>query len=156
MKGALIGKVGSVFASPRQPQPAIQRRTLLRTRREFGRNVRFSNRPFGVKHFQAIHHCRIYVARGLALLFGIGTRALPSWDPRTRWNNLMSGLADRTDRSKRTCELTSSVVPRGTLLHYEVDLGSPPIGFDPKVFILPLRLVRGSSGIQRRQSRCGA
>ena len=40
-------------------------------------NVRFSNRPFGVKHFQTIHHCGVDVAHGLALLFGIGTKALP-------------------------------------------------------------------------------
>jgi hypothetical protein len=51
-------------------------------------NVRFSNRPFGVKRFQTIRRCSVDVARGLALLFGIGTKALPSWDPRTRWNNL--------------------------------------------------------------------
>src|SRR5215475_14139992 len=56
-------------------------------------NVRFSNRPFEVKHFQTIRHCNVDVAHGLALLFGIGTGALPSWDSRTRWNNLMSGLA---------------------------------------------------------------
>ena len=56
-------------------------------------NVRFSNRPFGVKRFQTIHHCSVDVARGLALLFGIGTKAVPSWDPRTRWNNLSGGLA---------------------------------------------------------------
>jgi len=57
---------------------------------EFGR---FSNRPFEVKHFQTIRHCNVDVAHGLALLFGIGTRAVPSWDPRTRWNNLTGGLA---------------------------------------------------------------
>src|SRR5471032_1399280 len=57
------------------------------------RYVCFSNRPFGVKHFQTIHQCDVDVAHGLALLFGIGTRALPSWDPRTRWNNLTGGLA---------------------------------------------------------------
>jgi hypothetical protein len=34
---------------------------------------RFSNRPFWVKRFQTIHHRSIDVARGLALLFGIGT-----------------------------------------------------------------------------------
>ena len=56
-------------------------------------DVRFSNRPFGVKHFQTIHHCSVDVADGLALLFGIGTKALPSWDPRTRRNNLLGGLA---------------------------------------------------------------
>jgi hypothetical protein len=43
-------------------------------------NVRFSNRPFGVKHFQTIHHYSVDVAHGLALLFGIGTKAVPSWD----------------------------------------------------------------------------
>ena len=39
-------------------------------------NVRFSNRPFGVKHFQTIHRFSVDVARGLVLLFGIGTTAL--------------------------------------------------------------------------------
>src|ERR1019366_7813702 len=58
-------------------------------------DVRFSNRPFGVKHFQTIHHCSIAFAHGLALLFGIGTKALPSWDSRTRWNNLWVGVAVR-------------------------------------------------------------
>src|ERR1039458_10296790 len=56
-------------------------------------NVRFSNRPFGVKHFQTIHHYSVDVAHGLALLFGIGTKALPLWDSRTRRNNLLRGLA---------------------------------------------------------------
>ena len=42
--------------------------------------VRFSNRPFGVKRFQTIHHHSVDVARGLVLLFGISTTALPSWD----------------------------------------------------------------------------
>jgi hypothetical protein len=40
--------------------------------------VRFSNRPSGVKRFQAIHHSSVDVAHGLALLFGLGTKALPS------------------------------------------------------------------------------
>src|SRR3974390_1756868 len=59
---------------------------------QFGR---FSNRPFGVKHFQAIHQCSVGVAHGLVLLFGIGTKALPSWESRTRRNNLSGGLAVR-------------------------------------------------------------
>ena len=58
-------------------------------------NVRFSNRPFGVKRFQTIHQCSVDVARGLALLFGIGTKALPSWGSRTRRNNLLGGLVVR-------------------------------------------------------------
>ena len=61
----------------------------------FGHNVRFSNRPFGVKRFQTIHQFSVDAARGLVLLFGIGTKALPSWDSKTRWNNLWGGLAVR-------------------------------------------------------------
>jgi hypothetical protein len=57
------------------------------------RNVRFSNRPVGVKHFQTIHRYSVDVARGLVLLFGIGARALPVWDTRTRRNDLSGGLA---------------------------------------------------------------
>src|SRR5258705_11183515 len=56
-------------------------------------NVCFSNRPFGVKRFQTIQHCGVDVAHGLVLLFGIGTKALPSWDSKTRRNNLWGGLA---------------------------------------------------------------
>jgi hypothetical protein len=36
-------------------------------------NVRFSNRPVGVKHFQALHDGGVGVAHGLVLLYGIGT-----------------------------------------------------------------------------------
>ena len=70
-------------------------------------NVRFSNRPFGVKRFRLSTTTAVSdVAHGLVLLFGIGTRALPSWDLKMRWNNLMVGLAvKRNGRSKRTCEL---------------------------------------------------
>ncbi len=35
--------------------------------------VCFSNRPVGVKRFQTIHDCGVDVARGLVLLYGIGT-----------------------------------------------------------------------------------
>src|SRR5450759_4164 len=58
-------------------------------------NVRFSNRSVGVKRFQTIHLCSVDVAHGLALLFGIGIKALPSWDSKTRRNNLLDGLAVR-------------------------------------------------------------
>ena len=39
-------------------------------------DVCFSNRPFGVKHFQTVHRCSVDVTHGLVLLFGIGTKAL--------------------------------------------------------------------------------
>ena len=68
---------------------------VIRDRKQPVVNVRFSNRPFGVKHFQTIRRCSVDVTHGLVLLFGIGTRALPSWDSTTRWNNLLVGLAVR-------------------------------------------------------------
>ena len=55
-------------------------------------DARFSNRPFGVKHFQTIHQCGVDVARGLVLLFGIGAKALPSWDSRTLAHQLETTL----------------------------------------------------------------
>jgi len=57
------------------------------------RYVYFSNRPIGVKRLQTIHRCDFDVTRGLVLLSGIGTKALPSWDSRTRRNDLLVGLA---------------------------------------------------------------
>jgi len=86
-------------------------------------DVYFSNRPLWVKHFQAFHFCGLNVARGLSLLFGIGTSG-PS----------IMGFEDEVEqsfgrpchpmggRSKRTYELTSSIVPRGTSLHRLVEL----------------------------------
>src|SRR5262245_44690327 len=56
---------------------------------------RFSNRPFEVKRFQTIHHDSVDVAHGLVLLYGIGTKALPLWDSKTRWSDLMGGLTVR-------------------------------------------------------------
>jgi hypothetical protein len=37
-------------------------------------------------------------------------------------------------RSKRPCELTSSIVPRGTSFHHAVELEFSPIGFEPARF----------------------
>src|SRR5262249_37365242 len=97
--------------------------------------VRFSNRPFGVKRFQTTHRYGVDVARGLVLLFGIGTRG-PS----------MMGFEDEAEqsfgrpcrqtngRSKRTRELTSSIVPRGTSFHRSVELECPSIGLDAARF----------------------
>src|SRR5262245_24204700 len=53
-----------------------------------------SNRPFGFKGCETTHHHSGDVAHGLVLLFGIGTKALPSWDSKTRWNNLSGDLSD--------------------------------------------------------------
>jgi hypothetical protein len=74
--------------------------------------VRFSNRPFGVKRFQAIHHCSVDVTHGLVLLFGIGTRgpSIMGFEDEAEQSN---GRPYRQTNggSKRTYELTSSIVP---------------------------------------------
>src|SRR5471032_1289586 len=119
-------------------------------------HVRFSNRPFGVKHFQTIHHCSVDVAHGLVLLFGIGTKALPSWDSKTRWNNLFGGLtvsvtagpsghANSPHPSSReghhsTARWSSSFLLLRLILHDFMLLPRPP----------------GSSGTRCRQPICGA
>jgi hypothetical protein len=41
---------------------------------EYAANVRFSNRPVGVKRFQTIHRYSVDVSRGLVLLSGMAPR----------------------------------------------------------------------------------
>jgi hypothetical protein len=43
----------------------------------------------GSSAFRLFIHSSVDVAHGLSLLFGLGTKALPSWDSKTRWNNLI-------------------------------------------------------------------
>ena len=71
---------------------------------------------FGVKHFQTIHHYSVDVAHGLVLLFGIGTKALPSWDSKTRRNNLLDGLAVR--RTAGPSDQTNSPHPSSREGHH--------------------------------------
>ena len=95
-------------------------------------NIRFSNRPFGVKRFQTIHQFSVDAARGLVLLFGIGTKALPSWDSKTRWNNLWGGLAVR--RTVGPSGHTISPHPSSREGHHSTarwNSSFPPIAFDP-------------------------
>src|ERR1017187_6366045 len=141
--------------------------------RELPIHVRFSNRPFGVKHFQTInhylsdhpplqcrcrsraraslrnrhqgpsligrlgssafkpsattfqtiHYCSVDVAHGLALLFGIGTKALPLWDSRTRRNNLLGDLAVRVTAG--SSDITNSPHPSSREGHLSTAVGRP-------------------------------
>jgi hypothetical protein len=86
---------GTVIERATVARRSVRQATLFIEPAKCDLYVRFSNRPFGVKHFQTIHRCGVDVARGLALLFGIGTKALPVWDSRTRRNNLCGGLIVR-------------------------------------------------------------
>ena len=82
----------------------------------------FSNRPFEVKHFQTIHQCGVDVAGGLVLLFGIGTGAFPSWDSRTRRNNLLVGLAVEERRVQADIRTHLIHRPARDIFHRSVEL----------------------------------
>src|SRR5262249_31856115 len=108
-----------------------------------------------VKHFQAIHQLQCDVAHGLALLFGLGTKALPSWDSKTRWNNLLgdlavnvtagsSGHANSPHPSSREGHHSTVGWISGFLLS---DLIRP---------VLRLRRPPWSTGTRCHQPRCGA
>src|SRR6266403_5542426 len=122
MSASLIGRLGS---------SAFRLSTTIAVSMSLAGSC-FSNRPFGVKRFQTIHHhCGVDVARGLVLLFGIGTKALPSWDSKTRRNNLWGGLA--VLQTVGPSGHTNSPHPssREGHLHRSVELEFPPIAFDP-------------------------
>ena len=119
-------------------------------------NVRFSNRPFGVKRFQTIHHYSVDVAHGLVLLFGIGTRG-PS----------IMGFEDEAEQSLPRPYRDGRVQAdmRTHLIHRPARDIIPPLGGARvsfywirccTVFMLLLWPVLGSSGTRCRQPICGA
>src|SRR5215469_11568647 len=90
-----------------------------------GARVSFSNRPFRVKRFSDYHYS-VDVAHGLVLLFGIGTRGPSIMGFEDEVEQSIGRPCRQTNgRSKRTCELTSSIVPRGTSFHRSVELECP-------------------------------
>src|SRR6266480_6238370 len=128
--------------------------------REARANVRFSNRPTWVKRFQTFHSYGVDVAHGLVLLFGIGAGAFPSWDSRTRRNNLLGGLAVR--RTAGPSDQTNSPHPSSRKGHHSTTWWSSRFLLSglilhchaaAAVMLLP-RLVPGSSGTRCRQPRC--
>ena len=85
----------------------------------------------GSSAFQTIHHSSVDVAHGLVLLCGLGTKALPSWDFEDEAEQSFGRPCRQINgRFKRTYELTSSIVPRGTSFHRWVELECSPIAFD--------------------------
>src|SRR5215831_7587543 len=85
---------------------------------------------FGSSAFRLSSHSSVDVACGLVLLFGLGAKALPVWDSRMRGTIFGSALPSSDGRSKRTCDLTSSIVPQGTSFHRAVELAFSPIDCD--------------------------
>src|SRR6266403_2185655 len=89
----------------------------------------------GSSCFQTIHHYSVDVAHGLVLLFGIGTRGPSIMGFEDEVEQSFGRPCRQTNgRSKRTCELTSSIVPRGTSFHRSVELECPSIGLDAARF----------------------
>ena len=86
-------------------------------------NVRFSNRPVWVKRFQTIHCCSVDVARGLVLLSGNRLLGPSIMGFENGVDQSIGRPCRRTDgRSSGHCDLTSSIVPRGTSCHRMVEL----------------------------------
>src|SRR6202008_5165277 len=107
----------------------------------------------GSSAFQVIRRFSVDIARGHALLYGLGTKALPAWGSKTRWNNLSVDLAvGLTGRFKQTYELTSSIVPRGTSFHHAVELEFPPLVRDCFHAAAACRVQRNS--VPSTQMRC--
>jgi hypothetical protein len=136
-------------SAPARPRVLIKSQLVI--------DVRFSNRPFGVKRFQTIHQHSVDVAHGLVLLFGIGAKALPSWDSKTRRNNLWDGLAVSVTAGQ--ADIRSHLIHRPAR-----DIIPPLSGIRVSsywircctVFMLLLWPVLGSSGTRCRQPICGA
>src|SRR5262245_13729952 len=114
------------------------------------RNVRFSNRPFRVKRFQTIHPYSVDVAHGLVLLFGIGTRgpSIMGFEDEAE-QSIGRPCRQANGRSKRTCELTSSIVPQGTSFHRSVELECPSIGVDAARFLCCCCKLLGGLAVRR-------
>src|SRR3974390_2650315 len=110
-------------------------RCMIMANRRASATIAFSNRPAGVKRFQAypLLQCRCR------------SRARASLRNRHQGPSTM-GYEDEVEqslgrpcrlsdgRSKRTYELTSSIVPRGTSFHRSVELGCSPIVIDLEWF----------------------
>jgi hypothetical protein len=110
---------------------------------------------FGSSAYQTIYRCSVDVSRGLALLFGLGTKALPSWESKTRWNNLSGGLAVR--RMAGPSDQTNSPRPSSREGHHSTARWSSRFSYRNRscTALMPLR-PSGSSGTRCRQPRCGA
>src|SRR5262249_35484148 len=150
----LLTRIGCPLSGVKRTWPNGDISSAYGTKRTFG-DVRFSNRPSGIKHFQAIQHSSVDVAHGLALLFGLGTRALPLWDSKTRWNNLLGDLA--VNVTAGSSGHTNSPHPSSREEHHStVGWIAGFLLFDLILCILMLGRPPWSTGSPCRQPRCGA
>src|SRR3974390_2231386 len=78
-------------------------------------NVCFSNRRFGVKHFQTIHHDSVDVAHGLVLLFGIGTKGPSIMEFENEAEQSFGALAALTVNAAATSLVPGEIAPRNNI-----------------------------------------
>jgi len=104
----------------------------------------------GSSAFRLSTNSSVDVAHGLALLFGLGTKALPSWDSKTRWNNLSGDLA--VDVTAGSSGQTNSPHPSSREGHHSTAGWSSILLLSA---VKPLRLPC-STGTRCRQPTCGA
>jgi len=90
-------------------------------------DVCFSNRPFGVKRFQTIRRSMLVSLAGSCFSSESAPRPFHHRIRRRGGTISTAALPANNGGSKRTYELTSSIVPRGTSFHCSVDLRFPPI-----------------------------
>ena len=78
-----------------------------------------------------MHHSGVDIAHGLVLLSRNRHQGPSSMGFEDEAEQSISRPCRQTDGGiKRTCELTSSIVPRGTSFHRSVELQCSPIAFD--------------------------
>src|SRR5258707_1350250 len=120
MSASLIGRLGS----------SAFRLSTTTVSMSLAGSCFFSNRPFGVKRFQTIHHHSVDVARGLVLLFGID----PSWDSRTGGTIFRAALPSIERQVQADMRTHLIHRPARDIFHRSVELEFSPIGFDPERF----------------------
>src|SRR6516164_8020556 len=123
MCGGSVEPVGSEHRPNKEPVPSYGSVDRLMSASLIGHS--------GSSAFRLSTNSSVDVAHGLALLFGIGTRGPSIMGFEDEVEQSIGRPCRQTNgRSKRTCELTSSIVPRGTSFHRSVELECPSIGLD--------------------------
>jgi hypothetical protein len=110
----------------------VTRSTHKIAKRESGRSMSASLiGRLGSSAFRLSTNSSVDVVHGLSLLFGLGTKALPSWNSKTRWNNLWRDLA--VEVTAGSSGHTNSLIhrPARDIIPPWGGARFPPIAFDP-------------------------
>ena len=72
---------------------------------------------------------------GSRFYFELGTRALPSWDSKTRWNNLFDGLAVQARQVQADMRTRLIHCPARDIIPPLGEVAFPPIEFDHSLLL---------------------